>query len=204
MGLWSIDLLSEWAKAGWNTLSLWRWGSPACTCLLFQVSDKHWLDLLIIACQKQCGKISCKVKHSPVRKCQIQGWHSILSLPPFRKCFAVQFFFQAQCPKARTLASTSACDGYDAPGTQQLFASLFSPHCSVCGLTPHFLHAAHAWLRGRIINFLMSFSTLPVTTESEGWTNRTELNLLLASLRRRGWCSPHLTDAGDQEIRKKK
>lgn len=31
-------------------------------------SDKHWLDLLLIACQKQRGKISCKVKHSPVKK----------------------------------------------------------------------------------------------------------------------------------------
>jgi len=92
----------------------------------------------------------------------------------------------------------------DARWTQWLFATLFSPHCSACGLTPHFLHTAQAWLRGRIINFLMSFSTLPVTTESEGWTNRTELNLLLASLGRRGWCGPHLTDVGAQENRRKK
>lgn len=56
----------------------------------------------------------------------------------------------------------------DAPQTQQLFATLFSPHHSVCGFMPHFLHAAHVWLTGRINNFLMSFLTLPVTTESEG------------------------------------
>lgn len=87
----------------------------------------------------------------------------------------------------------------DAPQTQQLFTTLFSPHHSVCGLMPHFLHTAHAWLTGRIFNFLVSFLTLPVTTESEGWTNRAELNLL-PSQRRRGWYSLHLTDAGAQEM----
>lgn len=63
----------------------------------------------------------------------------------------------------------------DAPQTQQLFATLLSPHHSVCGLMPHFLHTAHAWLTGRIIDFLVSFSTLPVTTESDG-AEQTGLN----------------------------
>lgn len=56
----------------------------------------------------------------------------------------------------------------DAPQTQQEFSALLSPHHSACGLMPHFLHAAHACLPGRIINFLVSFLTLPVMTQSEG------------------------------------